>query len=150
QNAGFLRPNAELAIIILTQEDDCSAPAFTYLYSLNNGAGNSIKNSLGPLTQYRCNEFGHLCLVPNGDPTNWIPPPATPGTIAQGSPPTLNLVDCQSNESDGLLTPVATLTAGIKALKANPDAQIFVEAIAAPATPYTVAWSPAIAGELWP
>jgi hypothetical protein len=31
-NAGFLRPDAQLAIVVLSNEDDCSAPANTTLY----------------------------------------------------------------------------------------------------------------------
>ena len=55
-----------------------------------------------------------------------------------------------------MLTPVARFISDIKALKTDPDNQIMVAAIAAPATPYTVAWLPASGGqntqrgELWP
>ena len=63
-NAGFLRPEAALAIVILTNEDDCSAPANTELYSLN-GAQQNIANPLGPIANYRCNQFGHLCSDPS-------------------------------------------------------------------------------------
>ena len=57
-NAGFLRPEAYLGIVILTNEDDCSAPATRQLYSLNGGQQN-IANPLGPIANYRCNQFGH-------------------------------------------------------------------------------------------
>ena len=62
-NAGFLRPDAQLAIVVLSNEDDCSAPANTTLYSLNGGQQN-IANPLGPIANYRCNQFGHLCVDP--------------------------------------------------------------------------------------
>jgi len=62
-NANFLRPEAYLGIVILTNEDDCSAPANTHLYSLNGGQQN-IANPLGPIANYRCNQFGHLCTDP--------------------------------------------------------------------------------------
>ncbi len=159
QNAGFLRADAELAIVLLTNEDDCSAPRNTTLYSLN-GAQQNVANPLGPIANYRCNQFGHLCMDPtSGTPTALIAPPLNPPTDAQvtGTLPTLNLTNCESNDSStGLLTPVASLIAGIRALKADPDNQIVVGAISPPATPYTVAWLPQTGGlntqpgERWP
>ena len=155
-NAGFLRPEAALAIVILTNEDDCSAPPDTTLYSLNGGQQN-IANPLGPIANYRCNQFGHLCT----DPTTGavVAPPLLPPSDAQGTAaaPTLDLTDCASNSAgNGLLTPVAQFISDIKALKPDPDNQIVVAAIAAPATPYTVAWLPPSGGqntqpgEVWP
>jgi hypothetical protein len=156
QNAGFLRADAELAIVLLTNEDDCSAPRNTTLYSLN-GAQQNVANPLGPIANYRCNQFGHLCT----DPTTGavIAPPLVPPSDARGTAaaPTLDLTDCTSNGAgNGLLTPVAQFISDIKALKTDPDNQIMVAAIAAPATPYTVAWLPPSGGqntqpgELWP
>ena len=51
-NTGFLRPDAYLGIVILTNEDDCSATPPTPLYSLNGGQQN-IANPLGPIANYR-------------------------------------------------------------------------------------------------
>ena len=159
QNAGFLRADAELAIVLLTNEDDCSAPRNTTLYSLN-GAQQNVANPLGPIANYRCNQFGHLCMDPtSATPTALIAPPLNPPTDAQvtATLPTLNLTNCESNDTNtGLLTPVARLVAGIRALKADPDNQIVVGAISPPATPYTVAWLPQSGGqntqpgERWP
>jgi hypothetical protein len=145
-----------LAIVLLTNEDDCSAPTDTELYSLNGGMSNNA-NPLGPMLNYRCNRFGHLCT----DPATGVvgPPPPTPPADAQGTStsPTLDLTACASNDtSTGLLTPVAKFVSDIKALKPDPDNQIVVGAIAAPAAPYTVAWIPPFVsqgtqpGELWP
>jgi hypothetical protein len=162
QNAGFVREKAMLAIVFLTNEDDCSAPINTQLFSLNVGGSNqqNIANALGPIANYRCNQFGHLCNDPTGAaPTALIAPPLTPPADAQGSAtaPTLNLVNCESNDTGtGLLTPVADVVAGIRALKADPDNQIVVGAISPPVAPYTVAWVTAQngqnmqPGELWP
>jgi hypothetical protein len=154
-NAGFLRQDAELAIFLLTNEDDCSAPTDTTLYSLN-GSRQDLQNSLGPIGNYRCNQFGHLCRDPgSANPSALNKPPLNPPSDAQGSgTPTLNLVDCESNDtSSGLLTPVSQFVAQIKALKADPS-RITVGALVAPAAPYTVAWTPSaggdIQGELWP
>ena len=158
QNAGFLRPDAQLAIIVLSNEDDCSAPATTTLYSLN-GAEQNIANPLGPIANYRCNEFGHLCVDPAAaGSTCLMEPPLKAPADAQGTTlaPTLNLTDCESDDSHGMLTSVMSFVSGIRALKADPDNQIVVGAIVAPPTPYTVAWMPeaggenTVAGELWP
>ncbi len=161
QNAGFLRPDAELAIIFLTNEDDCSAPENTKLYSLASGGSNeqNISNALGPIGNYRCNSFGHLCVDPAaGGPTCSIEPPIHPPADAQGTAaaPTLDLTDCVSAEGGGLLSSVSSFVADIRSLKTDPDNQIVVGAIAAPTAPYTVAWLPSEngeevkPGELWP
>ncbi len=154
-NSGFLRPDAELAIILLTNEDDCSAPPDTKLYSLDGGQ-QSISNPLGPIANYRCNQFGHLCKDPSSSrPDALVPPPLRPST-GSGDSPTLTMTECVSDDGcDGLLTPVQTFVSGIKALKDDPS-QIVVGAIVAPPDPYTISWvppfspTPGIAGELWP
>ena len=158
-NVGFLRPDAYLAIIFLANQDDCSVPAGTELFSLNGGEQN-LTNALGPLGHYRCNQFGHLCRDPaSSNPQALIMPPLNPPSDAHvtGSMPTLDLTDCQDNDQGtGLLTPVSKLVSEIKSLKADPDHQIIVSSISAPPTPYTVAWLPESGGqntqpgELWP
>ena len=160
-NANFLRPDAYLVILILTNEDDCSATPPTDLYSLNAGGSNqqNIMNALGPISNYRCNAFGHLCQDPaSAAASALIEPPLNAPADHQGpaTAPTLDLADCESNDTNGLLTPVSKFVNDIKALKPNPDTEILVAAIAAPATPYTVAWFPeqngqnTQPGELWP
>ncbi|HVT08473.1 MAG TPA: hypothetical protein VHO67_13520, partial [Polyangia bacterium] len=156
ENAGFLRPNAELAIVMLTNEDDCSAKANTTLFGLNGGM-QSITNPLGPIANYRCNQFGHLCKNPlSATPDALISPPLNPPASGT-TPPSLTLTDCESNDtSTGMLLSVADLIAGIKGLKAHPDDQIVVGAISPPKTPYTAIWvppaspPPGTSGELWP
>ena len=162
QNAGFLRPEAYLVILMLTNEDDCSAPANTTIYSLN-GAMQNISNPDGPIANYRCNggpRGGHLCQDPHAaSPTAYLVPPLKPPSDAQGTATalTLDLANCEDNETGtSALTPVSQFVNDIKALKSDPDHQILVAAIAAPAAPYTVAWFPASGGqntqpgELWP
>ena len=156
-NSGFLRPEAYLGIVILTNEDDCSAPAGTPLYSLNGGQQN-VANPLGPIANYRCNQFGHICTDPGSGATG-EPPLQPPGdAMKTGSTPTLDLKNCMSDDSGGQdnLIPVKNFISDIKALKQDPDNQILVAAIAGPPTPYTVAWLPASGGqntqpgEVWP
>jgi len=145
QNTGFVRDGAYLAIIILTNEDDCSAPANTTLFSLNGGQ-QDLTNPLGPIANYRCNRYGHLCEDPNGpSPTTLQQPPLNPPSDATGAvgAQTLTLDSCQSNDTDsGMLIPVSQFISDIKALKPDPDRQIFVAAITGPTTPYTVQWVP--------
>ncbi|HEY6477760.1 MAG TPA: hypothetical protein VI456_14370 [Polyangia bacterium] len=161
-NVGFLRPNAYLVILILTNEDDCSAPQNTTIYSLN-GLMQNISNPDGPIANYRCNggpRGGHLCQDPNAaNKTAYLTPPLAPPSDAQGTSttPILELDNCEDNESGtSALTPVSKFVADIKALKPDPDNQIVVASIAAPATPYGVVWLPEQGGqntkpgELWP
>src|SRR5262249_59114045 len=57
-NAGFLRDYAFLGIVLITDEDDCSAPADSQLFDPSQ---NSNADPLGPLASFRCTEFGILC-----------------------------------------------------------------------------------------
>ena len=156
QNAGFLRLDAELAIFLLTNEDDCSAPANTTLYSLNGGP-QSLANPLGPIQNYRCNQFGHLCQDPTGpQPNSLLAPPLDVPEDATGSQPELPLTACVSDDGPGgMLTPLATFVSQIKALKADPS-RIVVGTLIGPPTPYVVTWVPAssapagTSGQLWP
>ncbi len=61
QNAGFLRPDALLAVIFVADEDDCSA-ADPRIY---NPAEIPPNPELGPLTSFRCTEFGVTCAEGN-------------------------------------------------------------------------------------
>jgi hypothetical protein len=121
ENAGFLRPEAWLAVILITNEDDCSAPINSGLFD---PASKYVSDPLGPLTSYRCNLVGHTC---------------------DGAPPAKNMTagpynTCVSNE-DGTLLRVADVVNGLKGLKADPS-KILVAAIAGPPKPYIVADDP--------
>jgi hypothetical protein len=132
QNEGFLRPNAYLAVVMITNEDDCSAPPDTDLFDTSS---TKISDPLGPLDSYRCNEFGHLC--------NGLPPPRTMDADLTGT--------CVSNENGKLLS-VADTVAKLKGLKADPS-KVLVAAIAGPPEPYIVKMVPSQSREnpeLWP
>jgi hypothetical protein len=127
ENQGFLRPDAYLAIIMLTNEDDCSASPGVPLF--DTGSNASLQSLLGPPANFRCNEFGHDCdgahpgrFAPNND-------------VAQ----MVSYTSCKSNDSEGYLLSVADTANRLKQLKADP-AQIAVVSIQAPANPYTVTW----------
>jgi hypothetical protein len=128
ENQGFLRSDALLAIVMITNEDDCSARPDVMLY--DTGSNITIASQLGPPANFRCNEFGHVCdgvkplrQAPNQDVAAMV-----------------SLQNCTSSECDGALTPVGEFVARIKALKASPSSEILMAAIAGPTTPYTVTW----------
>jgi hypothetical protein len=127
ENQGFLRPDAYLFIMVVTSEDDCSAPPSGGFYDTTM---NTLASPLGPIANYRCNEFGHLC--------NGVKPPrlAPNGSVND----TVTLTGCTSAEQAGMLTPVADITRQIRSLKRFPDQQIVVAVVAGPPTPYTVKW----------
>jgi hypothetical protein len=131
-NAGFLRPDAFLAVAFITNEDDCSAPPDTPIFS---AASVTITDPYGPPNSFRCNEFGHLC--------GGVKPPRV------GTTP-VTLAGCTSAE-DGVLYRVSDLAAFFKSLKGDPS-MLFVSAIAAPTTPYTIDYTPSpfTSGELDP
>lgn len=140
ENQGFLRPDAFLMIVLLTDEDDCSVPAGSNLFDTTQGS--TLASPLGPVTNFRCNEFGHLChglkplrRAPNGSVSDLV-----------------TLDGCESAEGTGMLTPVATFVEQLVALKPDPS-RVLVSAITGPAAPYTVHWrNPGTAdpGGPWP
>jgi hypothetical protein len=125
-NLGFLRPQAYLAVILITNEDDCSVPDDS---NLIDPTQTLMSDPLGPFWSFRCNEFGHLCNI-NG---TMQPPPRGPAANLQG---------CVSNDtSTGRLTKVGDEVAFLRGLKADPN-QIMVAAITGPATPYSIDLAP--------
>jgi hypothetical protein len=121
-NEGFLRPEAFLAVILITNEDDCSVPDDS---DMVDPTQTTMSSTLGPLWSWRCNEFGHLCSDGAG---NLAPPARGPATNLQG---------CVSNDTSGKLTKLSDEISFLKSLKTDPN-QIFVAAITGPATPYSV------------
>jgi hypothetical protein len=129
-NEGFLREDATLAIVLITNEDDCSVPDDS---DLADPTQTLMADPLGPFQSYRCNEFGHLCNI-NG--TLQPPPRNAAANHLQG---------CVSNElqtptktaPSGLLTKVGDEVAFLKGLKSDPS-RIVVAAITGLPTDYSV------------
>ncbi len=117
ENTGFLRANALLAIVLVTNEDDCSAPVGSTVFT---ETSKYVSDPLGPLTSYRCNYVGHQC---DG---HKLPRDAAGGPYQT----------CVSAEDDVLLN-VADVVTALKGLKPDPN-QVFVSAITGPPTPYSV------------
>jgi len=58
-NEGFVREEAYLAVVLITDEDDCSATS----PALFDDSQTGLNTTLGPLWSYRCFEFGITCDV---------------------------------------------------------------------------------------
>ena len=86
ENIGFLRDKAYLAIIIITDEDDCSASPDD---TTNNGMFQAI--TPGDTGRLRCAARGHVC---NGQPI----PDYDPATGYAGQGFTANLSDCAAKD----------------------------------------------------
>jgi hypothetical protein len=105
ENTGFLRRDAVLAIVIISDEDDCSAETTSTLFT---------DDVAFPMTaaSFRCAQVGHLC--------DGKAPPIGPFDAP--------LVNCTTNP-DGRLITVSEVVDSIRALKARPDRDILVSGI---------------------
>lgn len=108
-NAGFLRPDANLAVVILADEDDCS---------VRDPALFGSDPAVGPLQSFRCFEHGVIC-----DPDA----PRTPGA-KQG---------CRPREGAPLVEPIAPLIDALLAAKPDPR-QVMVAAVVGDPAPVAV------------
>jgi hypothetical protein len=131
ENAGFLRPDAYLVVILITNEDDCSATPNVPLF--DDTANNYITDQLGPVVNFRCNEFGHMC--DDGSGTFAHPNRRAPGDNVAA---TVSYTSCRASD-EGYLMRVKDVADALKGLKRDPS-QVIVAAITGPNTPYTVTW----------
>jgi hypothetical protein len=138
ENAMFLRPDAYLVIVLITNEDDCSASPGqgpnNRIPLFDTSVNTNIMSQLGPPANFRCNEFGHLCDDGTGNYTH--PNRNAPGNDVAA---TVMYPACRSNDTEGYLLGVMDTAQRIKSLKADPS-QVLVAAITGPAMPYTVGW----------
>jgi hypothetical protein len=114
-NAGFLRPDALLAIVMLTDEDDCSAQ--------DPGLFAAGEGTLGPQQSFRCTRFGVTCSTGG----------ATPDAMNQVGVKT----GCTASTSSDLVDDVTKFHDFITGLKADPST-ILVAAIAGTVEPFQV------------
>jgi len=98
-NAGFLRPDAYLAVIFIADEDDCSMSHSTLLAPEN--------PTQGALQSFRCTRFGVTCDQggATSDAMNQV------GTKTQ----------CHPNDNSAYLEKVATYVDFLKKLKTDPS-----------------------------
>lgn len=118
QNDGFLRDDAFLAVIIISDEDDCSVEhneMFNSAMELDR-----IDSHLGFLTSFRCFEFGVQC---------------EPDTSPRSSGPRDNCVPREDSEYMYNINEYANF---LKSLKPNAPGKIIVAGIIGPAKPVEV------------
>lgn len=111
-NAGFLRAEAFLAVVIITDEDDCSA-ADGGLYNTDPGL-DAADSALGFLSSFRCFEFGVQCSPDS---------PRTPGAKS----------DCVPRADSQFMDDVTEYADFLKGLKDNPSNIIVAGIIGNPA-----------------
>ena len=116
QNNGFLRPNAFLAVIIIADEDDCSAEDVNMFDS--DPAKDRIDSEVGFLSSFRCFEFGVQCE------------PDTPRSAGPRQ-------DCVPRDNSQYMYNVSEYANFLKGLKEDPG-QIIVAGIIGNPTPVTV------------
>ena len=110
RNPGFLRPDATLGVVILSDEDDCSAA--------DRAMFDPSDDSLGPLDSFRCFEHGVVC-----EPDE----PRRSGTKSS----------CQPRQRSQYMYGIQEYIDFLVALKGAPD-RVFVAAITGPAEPVEV------------
>lgn len=109
-NPDFIRPDALLSIVFLTNQDDCSLARGAMLDPFN--------TALGPSLPFRCTEQGVIC-----DPDD----PRTPGVKT----------NCRPRESSPFLVNVSEYQAFLAGYKADPK-DVTVSAVAGPRTSFEV------------
>lgn len=114
-NAGFLRPDAYLAVIFIADEDDCTFAKSTLLAPEN--------PAQGPLQSFRCTRFGIICDQggTNSDQMNQV------GTKSQ----------CHPNDNSQYMEKVSVYVDFLKKLKTDPG-KIIVAGIMGTTEPFQV------------
>ena len=127
QQRAMLRPNAPLALVFITDEDDCSAAP-------NDGMFGDKQELHGESASLRCATRAHKCGGVNLD----ISPPGYPTTAAFSAPFSIcaartddcpDATDTSRPTQCSPLRSVKRMADEIKVLKAHPDEQIVVAGI---------------------
>jgi len=146
ENVGFLRPEAYLAIVLITDEDDCSAPVADVAQNGNNNDGMFLTRPPGETASLKCAARGHLCggqPIPGYDPVNGFTPQNSaptpnvgPGTGALGfMHPFSDCTDKEQLDRNNLdstylpLIDVRDIIDSVNGVKGNPQTQILVSGI---------------------
>jgi hypothetical protein len=122
-NGGFLRSDAYLAIVLLTNQDDCSIPPGSDLFDPSQ---TTLADRYGGLQPYRCSELGILC-------SGQAPPHDLPAGVD-----TQPLASCRSAEDGQHLSRVEDFVAFLRGLKPGAPEKILVSALAGPVTRYVI------------
>src|SRR5262249_23855027 len=120
ENAGFLRDNAYLAVVILADEDDCSAKD-TKVFDSGDLLGDaSVASLLGPSGSYRCTEFGVKCDGMN---------------LGRGA--VKDYTSCVPRTDSYLADPMSYVSF-LRTLKGGDPSRVLVAVVAGPPTPFGV------------
>jgi len=103
-NTGFLRDDAHLVVVLAADEDDCSV-ADPYFFDSSDV---SMDSELGPLTSYRCFEWGVTCDINDRDHVG----------LRENCVP--------RDDPDALLHPLSRYTQVVRSLKREEDFTIAV------------------------
>ena len=128
ENQGFLRDDAFLAVIIVADEDDCSA----FDREVYDPGDDSVDSTLGELSSFRCFEFGTTCEgVPEGNERD-----------------VGGRQNCTSDDNSDYIEKVSTYVEFLKGLKSDPS-KVIVAGIIGPNEPITVGLDPEKDDERW-
>jgi hypothetical protein len=127
QNAGFLRPEAYLAVVFVTNEDDGSAPPGVDVFNPDS----KLVGMYGDYNTYRQTRYGVQCM----------------GVLAPEAPSSGPLLGCApADNMPAMMTPMAAewdvsrYIERFKKIKSNPEDVILV-AIDAPESPFTTLYA---------
>ncbi len=115
-NPGFLRPDALLAVVFLTDEDDCSAKTASLFAAGDTGA-------LGPLNSFRCTRFGVTC--------------AGGGTTSDEMNQVGTKSGCTASSTSSVVESISVFRDFLLGLKSNPR-KVVVGGIMGATTPFAV------------
>jgi hypothetical protein len=136
ENQGFLRDDAVLAVVFLTDEDDCSAPPDTDLFVATlTGTDYSQPQNYGPHNSFRCTEFG---VLNGGEPLPW------PGVNTYSDPQPAPFVEAPGPGKLFAVDRYIQLFTQNRAgggLKDHPDKDLIVMSIAASPAPFRTVWA---------
>jgi hypothetical protein len=122
ENAGFLRADAYLGVVMLTNEDDCSTEAGTSLFDEVSATSAGPR---GRLVSYRCTEFGILC-------GGQRPPHTLPAHTTQQE------TSCVPADDQGDLIKTIDFETFLLGLKHGNRSKLLVAAISGPPAPFAV------------
>ncbi len=117
ENHDFLRDDAILAVVFVTDEDDCSAPLISDLFT---GAIALPPAGYGPKQSFRCTQFGIQC----GDPLMSIPSGPNAWSHCDPTPGGGKLFDVSRYVT------LFTKPLGAGGIKADPDHDVILVSIA--------------------
>jgi hypothetical protein len=120
-NGSFLREDAYLAVIFITDEDDCSFLKGSDIYAADNG-------TTGIRQSFRCTRFGVLCDQ-GGASTGDMNEVGTKG-------------QCHPNDSSQLLTKVGDYVTFLKSLKPSDPDKIIVAGVMGTTEPFQIELRP--------